>query len=435
MKKEFLLAICCFFHLLVTAQQRISIGTGDDTIYSLQTSAGELPASLNLLKPLFISKQIIGLGEASHGTHEFYELKTKLVQFLVTRCGYRALIMEGSFGSFMFINDYVNGGEGNINSLLRQTGYWMYYTPEISDLLSWIKNFNADKSPDDKVSVFGMDMQDIESPVKYLNTKMAALPLSVRSSFDELMQPLLEILKSGNASQLKNRKQHDVAVWLVKLQNWVDTNRTVLSRYFPPEALSLYQLCLQNSLYTSAAGKSNAGFRDSCMAANVEALTALSKKKAVLWAHNAHIGMYDSIVNYTSLLKPMGEHLQQTSKEDYYPVGFFFDEGSFLALERKKRGNRFYYPHLKKFVLSDSPDGYLSHLLSSATSIPFFLNISSSDNPIWNRYHKLYTVGATYNPKGNNTQYITPAAAFKGMVFVRQTTSTTQLDDHFYSTK
>lgn|GEM_PF-4412717 len=438
MKKKFLFVICCFFSLLVMPQQKVTIGGGDDTVYSLQSSAGELPASLNLLQPLFVSKEIVGLGEATHGTREFSHLKTKLLQFLITRCGYRALIMEGPFGSFLYINDYVNSADGNVDTLLRNTGYWMYYTSEISGLLNWIKKFNTDKSPEDKVRVFGMDMQGMEAPLKYLNTKMAALPLSDRTSFDELMLPLLQLLKSGNqhkARQSTDSKPHNIAVRIEQLQTWANGNRAVLSRYFTQETIRLFELCLQNSLYTSQAEKQDEYFRDSCMAANVKALTTLTRSKAVIWAHNAHIGMRDSIVGYTSLSKPMGEHLQQAFKEQYYPIGFFFNQGSFLALEKKKRGNSFYYPHLKRFTLPNSAHDYLSHLLASASSIPFFLDVSSSDTQLWKRYHKLYTVGATYNTKSNNTHYITPAVAFKGIVFVKQTTPIAQLDDHFYPTK
>jgi erythromycin esterase len=419
------------------SQQRVSIGDAHDTIYSLEPSTGQLPASLNLLQPLFSSKRIVGLGEATHGTREFNQLKTQLVQFLITKCQYRALIMEGPFASFLFINDYVNNDEGNINMHLQHTGYWMYYTSEMRSLLEWIKKYNTEKSPEDKVSVFGMDMQDIEGPIQYVNSKMAALPARDRKSFDELMQPLLELLKSGDkhkAGHLSN-STHDIAAGIERLKTWVRTNTPVMHRYFTQENISLVELSLQNSLYTTQMAKLDVYFRDSCMAANVEALTTLTQGKTVLWAHNFHLGMHDSIAGYTALRKPMGELLQQTFKEQYYPIGFFFQEGGFIALEKKKRGKSFYYPHLKRFTLPAPANDYLSHQLSSSTSSPFFLDISSSENQFWKRYHKVYTIGATYNAKSNNTYYITPALAFKGIVFLPHTTPIVQLDDHFHPTK
>jgi erythromycin esterase len=421
MVKKFLLIVCCLLYIVSTAQKRVIIGEREETIYPLTFSG---PAGLAPLKELFLTKKIIGLGESTHGTREFYQVKTQLLQFLISECGFRSVVFEASFGSMLFINDYVLSGTGNIDSLLRQTGYWIYYTGEMRAFFNWLRAFNTEKPAAEQVQVFGMDMQDRESPVRYIRSKISPLPEKEKESFDSLIRPMLNPGKNNLADPGE----------LQLLNAWLDTHQALIDRSLAPGTFSLFELCLRNTGYALQADKQDLYFRDSCMAANTRELVSLTGSKTAVWAHNGHIGMYDHAVDYASLRKPMGEYLQQTFKEQYYPVGFLFAEGSFLALQKKKRGKTYYYPYLTAFHLTPQAT-HLANAFSLLTDDLFFLDITSSSNTLWKKYHKTYTTGSTYALKENNTIYFTPAAVFKGLVFVRKTTPAMQLDDYYYPMK
>ena len=69
--------------------------------------AGSGFADLESLKVLLRDVKVVGLGENTHGTREFCQLKHRLVEFLVVEMGFTTLAIEGSFAGFQAINDYV----------------------------------------------------------------------------------------------------------------------------------------------------------------------------------------------------------------------------------------------------------------------------------------------------------------------------------------
>src|SRR5436190_20413104 len=80
------------------------------------------------------SAHVVGLGDATHGTHEFFTTKLRIVQFLVERMGFDVLAMEGSFPQFERINAYVQGGTGDVKQLLLpqpdEQPYWFWRVEE-----------------------------------------------------------------------------------------------------------------------------------------------------------------------------------------------------------------------------------------------------------------------------------------------------------------
>ena len=65
------------------------------------------------LKPLIGDARIVALGEATHGTHEFFEMKHRMLRFLVEEMGFNIFAMEASWAETNLINDYVRTGQGD----------------------------------------------------------------------------------------------------------------------------------------------------------------------------------------------------------------------------------------------------------------------------------------------------------------------------------
>jgi erythromycin esterase-like protein len=171
------------------------------------------------------------------------------------------------------------------------------------------------------------------------------------------------------------------------------------------------------------------------MAANVIALSSLTGQRSAVWAHNQHIARYDPAVDYASERRPAGEQLQQTFKDQYYPIGFLFEQGSFLAIERKKRDKGFYYPNFRVFHFTPNKGSALAATLSGLTGSSFFLDLSKSTNPVWKKFHPFYTVGSIYYKNANRVFYLAPGNTFSALVFVPTTTPIVELDDHFNPTE
>ncbi|MEM8586186.1 MAG: erythromycin esterase family protein, partial [Bacteroidota bacterium] len=94
-------------------------------------------------------KPIVGMGEATHGTAEFYRLKNQLFRLLVTEAGFKAIVFEIPWGNALVVNDYVLNDIGTAESVVGQTYYWTYNTQEVIDLVQWMHDYNQGLSEEE----------------------------------------------------------------------------------------------------------------------------------------------------------------------------------------------------------------------------------------------------------------------------------------------
>lgn len=76
-------------------------------------------ADLKPLQQIVGNSGIVGLGEATHGTHEFFDIKSRIAEFLITRMGFTTFIMENDWDTPQLIDAYINGGGGTINDVMQ----------------------------------------------------------------------------------------------------------------------------------------------------------------------------------------------------------------------------------------------------------------------------------------------------------------------------
>lgn len=110
---------------------------------------------LSFLSSVLKDKTLVGLGEASHGTQEFYLQKRRIVQYLVRNENFKVLAFESTPTYIQPINDYILTGSGTIKDLLKPMG--LYNCDEMLQLFEWLKSFNASKLPKDQVRLLAFD--------------------------------------------------------------------------------------------------------------------------------------------------------------------------------------------------------------------------------------------------------------------------------------
>lgn len=101
---------------------------------------------------------ILGLGEASHGTHEFYTQKAHIIQYLITNSNYKLIGFELTQAYLKPINDYIQNGNGDLKGLMKDL--MLYNTQEIFELFQWLKEYNQKQTASKKVVLFGFDSED-----------------------------------------------------------------------------------------------------------------------------------------------------------------------------------------------------------------------------------------------------------------------------------
>ena len=103
--------------------------------------------------------RIVALGEATHGNKEFQELKLEVFKSLVENSNVRALVLEGDFGGCAIANEYIQGGEGSAEEVTKMLGYRIYRTDSMCELVQWMHDYNVTADEEDKVRLYGMDIQ------------------------------------------------------------------------------------------------------------------------------------------------------------------------------------------------------------------------------------------------------------------------------------
>jgi erythromycin esterase len=403
---------------------------------------------LMALKGMIGPARIVALGEATHGTHEFFQMKHRLFKFLVEEMGFTAFAMEAYWAEANLLNDYVHTGEGNVRELLANLGYWPWQTQEVLDLIEWIRvyNQNPDHTP---VSFYGFDMQNAKGAIDQLLLYLETVdPETAVSSQEKL--GCFSRYQNYNYEQIQYAQQ-PAATKAECRENLQEVYDEILAHQTAYEGLSssaTFAMALhdarviQQTEAMAAVAEANVilprewfNARDEAMAENVSWLLDQLEPdaKVVLWAHNAHIQKVDwefRGVHYV----PMGTHLQQKYGDELVVFGFCFYDGTFNAYEYDTATNT--YADLKTHriepLIANSHEAYL-HRLNSPR---FFLDLRQVTNgspeangllnPHWLRF-----VGAEYDPKSkpeDNAFMVVLPAAFDIIVYFDETTPSNLLN-------
>jgi erythromycin esterase-like protein len=148
---------------------------------SLRPHLIELPGTERDHDPLL---RVIGkarfalLGEASHGTEEFYRERIRITQRLVAENGFTAVAVEADWPDAYRVNRYVRGMSEDRDAAEALSGFrrfpsWMWRNTEVRDFVEWLREFNAGRPTHRQVGFYGLDLYSlftsIEAVLKYLD--------------------------------------------------------------------------------------------------------------------------------------------------------------------------------------------------------------------------------------------------------------------------
>ena len=122
-----------------------------------QVTAGNDFSDLQALKSVLKDVRVVGLGENTHGTREFFQLKHRLLEFLVKEMNFTAFAIEGGYGSCEPINNYVLYGKGNLASALTAQGYVLWDMEELASMIEWMRKYSQSVADDKRVAFYGID--------------------------------------------------------------------------------------------------------------------------------------------------------------------------------------------------------------------------------------------------------------------------------------
>lgn len=185
----------------------------------IHTSPRESLADLKFLKEKLGDRKFVGLGEATHGTKEFFDLKHRLTTFLAEEANFKTFIWEASFSETLNINRYVVSGEGDAEELVDNLSFGIWHTEEILNLVEGVREYNRDRLEEDRIRFHGFDLNR-EFPAsirRYLET--------VDPDEAEKLRDELKMVENNYLDQLDDSKIHLAGEALNEFEKLLESNK------------------------------------------------------------------------------------------------------------------------------------------------------------------------------------------------------------------
>ncbi|WP_078592767.1 erythromycin esterase family protein [Evansella clarkii] len=347
------------------------------------------------------------LGEASHGTSEFYTIRAEITKHLIEEHGYSFVAVEGDWPPCFEVNRYVKGMAPEYSTardVLRSFNrwpQWMWANEEIIPLIEWMKEFNKKQPARNQAGFYGLDVyslwESMEAIIEYLekikspdvekaknafecfepfNKKPEKYGVSAAYYGEDCMEEMLEMLRT--LRQNKSTYDDDPEASLNMQANAVAASN----------AEAYYHAMVSHDAESW-------NIRDKHM---MEALRIISEHygtgtKGIVWEHNTHIGdaratdmASEGMVNVGQLAREM------YGEEDVYAVGFGTHRGTVIAGAK-------WGAIPEKLVVPKGVAGSWEDLLHKSGSFNKFIMFNEENRKLFRDIIGHRAIGVVYHPE------------------------------------
>ncbi|HWE39029.1 MAG TPA: erythromycin esterase family protein [Isosphaeraceae bacterium] len=253
------------------------------------------------------------LGEASHGTHEFYRVRAEITKRLIREQGFNAVAVEADWPDAYRVNRFVRGRGDDADATDALAGFrrfpaWMWRNADVLDFVGWLRDHNDEGGPSrPKVGFYGLDLYSlhasIEAVLGYLDKVDPAAAGRARARYGcfDLYGDDAQAYGFASGVGLGQSCEQEVVSQLVELRRSaaeyaLRDGRIAEDDYFYAEQNARLVRDAEQYYRSMYLGEvSSWNLRDRHMAETLDALVEyLGKRvgtpKVVVWAHNSHLG-------------------------------------------------------------------------------------------------------------------------------------------------
>jgi len=293
------------------------------------------------------ARTVVMLGEASHGTHEFYTWRTAISKRLIEEKGFNFIAVEGDWPDCYKVNRYIKGnkdaGETVRDVLMNFDRWptWMWANWEVAALAEWMKEYNQSLPADKKTGFYGLDVyslwDSLREMVSYLDKEDPQAAQSVRNAI-LCFEPYEENEHVYAKYSLTEHSCREHVIGLLKeVRMKADFLNGDREAGFNTEQNALIAVNAEK-YYRSMIGFDNESWnvRDTHMMETLDRLLKFhgNNSKAIVWEHNTHIGD----ARATDMKRAGMINIGQLAREQYginevYLVGFGTYQGTVIAAD------------------------------------------------------------------------------------------------------
>jgi erythromycin esterase len=392
------------------------------------------PEDLSPLIDRAAGTQLVLLGEATHGTSEFYTWRAEISKRLIEEKGFCFIAVEGDWAACYRLNRFVKdlpGAEPDAREIMRsftRWPQWMWANEETLALVEWLRAFNRSRPPEERAGFYGMDVYGDEQALAGLLEKLQGLDASLAEDARALYGPFLPYagdpgkyvrrLRAGGGS-FEEGAASGRALLKARTRNLLEEN--------PEARLHILQsaLVIQNAEAHYRAmqqpGSSSWNARAGHFYESVERLMDHYGPGAqgLVWAHNTHIGD----ARATPMASSGDSNIGQTARmalgeKQVTAVGFGTWRGTVIA------GRQWGAPPERMTLPPGGPGSYEELMNSLELDAALFIfdsgtDLSALDPP---RGHR--AVGVVYHPEREYPGNYVPtrlARRYDAFIFIRET--------------
>ena len=312
------------------------------------------PDDFDSLVDLVGDARFVLIGEASHGTHEFYRIRAQISKLLIAQRGFNAVAVEADWPDAYRVNRFVRGASKDGDSVEALSGFrrfpqWMWRNADVLDFVGWLREHNDQQVfPDRICGFYGLDLYSlhasIEAVLAYLDKLDPDAAKRARHYYSCFEHFGKDVSTYGYAAGFRMTPSCEDAV----VRNLVDLRRNATD-YLQRDgqiAADAYFCAEQNALVVRNAEEyyrnmfrreiSSWNLRDTHMMESLARLaTHLSNHepsaKIIVWAHNSHLGDARATQMGERGELNLGQLVREHFKQQSVSIGFTTYDGTVTA--------------------------------------------------------------------------------------------------------
>ncbi|RZK39830.1 MAG: erythromycin esterase family protein [Pedobacter sp.] len=400
------LLLCCLFGNITFAQTSVLKELNENLIEIESVQPNDNFVNFDQFSKVLTNNKILAIGEVTHGIKEFMAFRVTLIKHLVTKLNYKVIVLESDLSGAKLINDYILYNKGDkydrIKGLLP-----IWQNDEFLNLIDWLKSYNLTQTSENKVKIYGCDMQYTLTAAKIANGS-----IKLKTEISDDAKKGLAVLKnifvkaSAQDKELLKKLKAELSEEIAILSDTALSSRSITT------VIQSIEWFLTGDWYKRDI------IRDKYMAENVSWIYEYENKdKMVFLAHNTHIAkkpVYDDV-------NRAGFYLKQQYADGYYALGLSFFTGEFLGTNEKTR-------KLEVFTIPEINNERSSEYIFSQSRTPnFILDFESNmQNPVIKTFLTTDTysknIGSSYikTSKDRKLAYMPLVDKFDGIGFFRR---------------
>lgn len=292
------------------------------------------------------------IGEATHGTHEFYRMRMEITKRLIADHGFAAVAIEGDWPDAYGVHRYVMGADGSdaVDALagFRRFPAWMWRNADVLDFVGWLRTFNDGLPARRKAGFLGLDlysmygsMQAVIAYLESVNPDAARRARERYACFDRFGEDAQTYAREAGLG-LSDPCRAEALEQLLEMQR-----RSLTASHTDGEELEREFVAEQNAFVVVGAEEyyrrmldadiSSWNLRDRFMFETLVRLTPhLAQRRGqrariVIWAHNSHVGDARATSMGAQREFNIGQLVRQAYPDETKLIGFSTAEGTVTA--------------------------------------------------------------------------------------------------------